>query len=81
VLLICSPVGLHLPGRLGADVWWHGSPPGFSIYHGVGKLCVGWGFGGVEFLLLLGGFSCQVCLQLLSKISFFMELMLFASSL
>jgi hypothetical protein len=29
VLLICSPVGL--PSRLGAGIWWHGSPPGFSI--------------------------------------------------
>jgi hypothetical protein len=29
VLLICSPGGL--PSRVGAGVWRHGSPPGFSI--------------------------------------------------
>jgi hypothetical protein len=68
VPFICSPVGLHLPSRLGAGVWQQGSPPDFSVYCGVGKLCVGWGFGGVRFLPLLGGFSCQVCLQHLNKI-------------
>jgi hypothetical protein len=31
MLLICSPVGLHLPSRFGAGVWQHGSPPGFSV--------------------------------------------------
>jgi hypothetical protein len=31
VPLICSPGGLCLPSRLGAGVWWHGSPPGFSV--------------------------------------------------
>jgi hypothetical protein len=31
VLLICSPGGLHLPSRVGAGVWWCGSPPSFSI--------------------------------------------------
>jgi hypothetical protein len=31
VLLICSPVGLHLPSRFGAGVWWSRSPPGFSV--------------------------------------------------
>jgi hypothetical protein len=29
--LICSPVGLHLPSRLGAGVWQFGSPPDFSV--------------------------------------------------
>jgi hypothetical protein len=29
VPLICSPGGL--PSRVGASIWWHGSPPGFSI--------------------------------------------------
>jgi hypothetical protein len=29
VLLICSPGGL--PSRLGAGIWWYGSPSGFSI--------------------------------------------------
>jgi hypothetical protein len=28
-LLICSPGGL--PSRVGAGVWQHGSPPGFSV--------------------------------------------------
>jgi hypothetical protein len=31
MLLICSTLGLLLPGRLGASIWWHGSPPGFSV--------------------------------------------------
>jgi hypothetical protein len=31
VSLTCSPVGLHLPSRLGASTWQCGSPPGFSI--------------------------------------------------
>jgi hypothetical protein len=66
-LLISSPGVLHLPSRLEADVWWHGSPPGFSVEHGVGMLCVDWGCGGVGVLPLLGGFSCQVYLQRLSK--------------
>jgi hypothetical protein len=56
------------PSSLGAGVWWCGSPPVFSVYHGVGMLCVGWGCGGVEVLPLLGGFSCKVYLQHLSKI-------------
>jgi hypothetical protein len=34
----------------------------------MGKLCAGWGFRGVGVLLLLCGFSCQLCLQHLSKI-------------
>jgi hypothetical protein len=29
--LICSLGGLHLPSREGAGIWWHGSPPGFSV--------------------------------------------------
>jgi hypothetical protein len=29
--LICSPVGLHFPSRLGASASLHRSPPGFSI--------------------------------------------------
>jgi hypothetical protein len=66
MLLICSPVGL--PSRLGAGAWQCGSPPGFSIYCGVGKLYVGWGCGDVRVLPLLGGFSCLVCLQYLRKI-------------
>jgi hypothetical protein len=56
------------PSSLGAGVWRHRSPPGFSIYHGVGALCAGWGCGGVRVLLLFGGFSCKVYLQCLSKI-------------
>jgi hypothetical protein len=31
MLLICSPTGLHLPSRFGASIWWHGSPPVFSV--------------------------------------------------
>jgi hypothetical protein len=64
---LSSPSGLLLPSRLGAGVWQHGSPPGFSIYHWVGMLCVGWRCGGVRVLPLLGGFSCKVYLQCLSK--------------
>jgi hypothetical protein len=29
--LICSPVGLHLPSRFEAGIWWHESPPVFSV--------------------------------------------------
>jgi hypothetical protein len=56
------------PSGLGAGVWWCRSPPGFSAYCGVGMLCTGWGCGGVKVLPLLGGFSCKVYLQRLSKI-------------
>jgi hypothetical protein len=51
-----------------AGIWWFRSPPGFSTYYGVGMLCVGWGCGGVGILTLLGGFSCKVHLQHISKI-------------
>jgi hypothetical protein len=34
----------------------------------VEMLCTGWSCGGVKVLPLLGGFSCKVCLQCLSKI-------------
>jgi hypothetical protein len=68
VPFICSLVGLRFPSRLGAGIWQPGSPLGFSIYGGMGKLCVGWGFGGVRVLPFLDGFSCQVCLQHLSRI-------------
>jgi hypothetical protein len=34
----------------------------------VEMLCAGWGCGGVKVLPLLGGFSCKVYLQHLSKI-------------
>jgi hypothetical protein len=60
VLLICSPVGLHLLRRLGTSVWQQRSPPGVSVLCGMERLCVGCGFGGVKVLLLLGGLSCQV---------------------
>jgi hypothetical protein len=57
------------PIHLGAAVWrWHRSPPGFSVYHEVGMLCTGWRCGGVKVLPLLGGFSCKVYLQRLSKV-------------
>jgi hypothetical protein len=49
-LLVCISQGL------GACSWWCGSPPVFSVYHGMGKLCGGWGCGGVGVLPLLGGF-------------------------
>jgi hypothetical protein len=68
VLLVCSLVGLFLPSRLGAGAWQFRSPPVFSVYCGVGKLCVNWLCGGVGVLPLLDGFSCLVCLQHLSKI-------------
>jgi hypothetical protein len=44
---------------VGAGVWQHVSPPGFSVYHGVEMLCVGWGCGGVGVLPLLGGFTVR----------------------
>jgi hypothetical protein len=62
MLLICSPVGLHLPGRSGASI------PVFSVYCGVEKLCTGWGFRELEFCFFLVFFFCQVLLQHLSKI-------------
>jgi hypothetical protein len=68
VPLICLPVGLCLPSWLGAGIWQCGSPPDFSVYLVMQKLCAGGGLGGVRILPLLGGLSCQVCLQHLSKI-------------
>jgi hypothetical protein len=59
VLFICSPVVLHLPSRLGASVWWRRSLPGFFVYHGVWKLCVGWVFLCVRVLPFLGGFPAR----------------------
>jgi hypothetical protein len=45
--LICSPVGMRLPSRLGASAWWHGALL-FSLY------IMAWGSyvqaGGVEVL-------------------------------
>jgi hypothetical protein len=67
VPLIFSPVDLCLPSRLGASAWQPRSPSVFSVYCGMGKLCVGWMCRGVRVLPLLGGFSCEVCLQHLSK--------------
>jgi hypothetical protein len=58
------------PSRLGAGVWWHRGPPGFSIQCEVEMLCAAWRCGGVKVLPLLGGFSCKVCLRHLSKILF-----------
>jgi hypothetical protein len=51
------------PSSLGAGVWWRESSSG-----GVGLRCMGWGHGGVRVWPLLGGFSCKVYLQCLSKI-------------
>jgi hypothetical protein len=68
VLLICSLVDLHLSSRLGVSGWQRRNPPGFSVYCGMGKLCVGWAFGCIRVLPLFGGFSWQVCFQFLSKI-------------
>jgi hypothetical protein len=51
------------PSGLGTGIWWSGSPPGFSVQHEVGILCMGWGCGGVKVLPLVSGFSCQVYLQ------------------
>jgi hypothetical protein len=57
------------PSHLGAAIWWwRWSPPGFSIQREVGMLHAGWRCGGVKVLPLLGGFSCKVYLQRLSKI-------------
>jgi hypothetical protein len=55
------------PKQVGAGIWQHRYPLGFSIYHGMGMLCMGWRCGSVRVLSLLGGFSCQVYLQCLSK--------------
>jgi hypothetical protein len=65
--LICSPVGLHLPSRLGAVIWRHGSLLVFPNIMVCGSYVLARGLGGVRVLPLLGGFSCQVCLQHLSK--------------
>jgi hypothetical protein len=67
-MLLSSPGGLLLHSRLETGVWQGRSPPGFSVYCGVGMLCVGWGCGGVGVLPLLGGFFCKAYLQHLSKI-------------
>jgi hypothetical protein len=57
-----SPDGLLVPCWLGAGVSRCESPPGFSIYRGVGMLCMGWGVEVSEFYLFL------VYFQRLSKI-------------
>jgi hypothetical protein len=31
MMLICSPVGLHLSSRFGAGIWQHGRLPAFSV--------------------------------------------------
>jgi hypothetical protein len=51
--LICSPVGLYLPSRLGAGIWWHGSPPGFSYIMAWGSYVWAEGSGVLEFCLFL----------------------------
>jgi hypothetical protein len=79
--LICSPVGLHPSSRLGVSIWQHGTPPGFSAYHGLGKLCVGWGFGGVRVLPLLGDFFLPGVSPASQQDFCFTELKLSASSL
>jgi hypothetical protein len=56
VLLFCSPVGLLLPGRLGAGVWQCRSPPGFSSLTCYGEALCWLGVCGVRVLLILGGF-------------------------
>jgi hypothetical protein len=67
MLLICSSVGLHLPSGLGAGAWWCGISPVFSVsWHGEAMCELG--CRGVRVLFLLGGFSCQMCLQHCSKI-------------
>jgi hypothetical protein len=66
MLHICSPGGL--PSRLGAGAWQRRSPPGFSIYCGMGKLCAAWGCGGVRVLPLLGVFFLSGVSQHLRKI-------------
>jgi hypothetical protein len=57
--LICSPVGLCLPSRLGAGDWQHRSPPVFSVYGGLGNLCVGCGCEVSEFYLFLVVFPAR----------------------
>jgi hypothetical protein len=59
MLLIFSPVGLRLSSRLRVSAWWHGSPPVFSVYCGMGKLCAGWGVEVLEFCLFLVVFPAR----------------------
>jgi hypothetical protein len=61
------PASLELVGN---GMWWHGSPPGLSVYHGIWMLWAGWGYGGVRVLPLLGGFSYKVYLQHLLRFYF-----------
>jgi hypothetical protein len=62
MLLICSPVGLHLPSRLGAGIWWCRSPPGFSIYLVWGSYVWAGGSRVSEFCLFLVVFPARcVC--------------------
>jgi hypothetical protein len=49
----------NLPGRLGAGIWWCRSPPLFSVYCGMEKLCAGWGFGMSEFCFFLVVFPAK----------------------
>jgi hypothetical protein len=69
ICCLAPPVVCIFPSGLDVAVWWgHGSPPGFSIEHGVEMLCTAWECGGVKVLPRLGGFSYKVYLQCLSKI-------------
>jgi hypothetical protein len=66
---LSSPCGLHLPKPSGhsrlAAVW---EPSWFLHFMWSGNATHGLGCGGVKVLPLLGGFSCKVYLQRLSKI-------------
>jgi hypothetical protein len=57
-----------LQSKFGAIVWWHESPPVFSVQHGIQKPCMNYGFRVSKFWFFLGLFFCQVWLQHLSKI-------------
>jgi hypothetical protein len=67
----CVPLssrgGLLFPSRIGAGDWLQGA---LWFLHLLWRemLCTGWGSGGVRVLPLLGGFSCRVYLQRLSRI-------------
>jgi hypothetical protein len=75
--VVCGSTAYHLahlvvcvfPSCLGAGDWQPGGSPDFSVQREVEILFAVWRCGGVKVLPLLS-LACKVCIQRLSKISF-----------
>jgi hypothetical protein len=80
VPLICSSVGLHLPRRFGAGIWWHRTPHFLNVTW-CGEAMYGLGVQGVGVLILLGGFFLPSVVLASQQNFWFTELTLTASAL